>query len=216
MGLRGIRRKPLRPARHLLIERFLAGGGKAAFPGGPAADILSAFRAAAAVLLVGNLLIVCHELGHFMDARCLGVRVLWFTIAFGPVIARRIDARRTVWTLSLLPLGGYVGFEGERDTARPGSYVGKSPLARMAIIAAGPAANIGSPSPCSPCSWPCSARQTFCRSPAPSSPAARRTALASTSAIGCSPWMASPSRRSFEGMRPGVEGQSGQDRSFHH
>jgi regulator of sigma E protease len=78
-----------------------------------------------------------------MAARCLGVRVLWFTIAFGPVLARRIDARRTVWTLSPLPLGGCVGLEGERDTARPGSYVGKLLLARMAIIAAGPAANIG-------------------------------------------------------------------------
>ena len=105
-------------------------------------DILSVLRAAAAVLLVGNLLIVCHELGHFVAARWLGVRVWRFTIGFGPVLARRIDARGTVWTLSLLPLGGYVGFEGEKDAADPGSYAGKTPLARMAIIAAGPAANI--------------------------------------------------------------------------
>jgi regulator of sigma E protease len=95
------------------------------------------------LLLVGNLLIVCHELGHLVAARCLGVRELRFTIGFGSVLARRIDARGTVWTLSLLPLGGYVGFEGERDAARPGSYAGKSPLAGMAVIAAGPAANIG-------------------------------------------------------------------------
>jgi len=106
-------------------------------------DIISALRAAVAVLLVGNLLIVCHEIGHFIAARCLGVRVLRFTIGFGPVLARRIDARGTVWTLSLLPVGGYVGFEGEHDAARPGSYAGKSPLARMTIIAAGPAANFG-------------------------------------------------------------------------
>ncbi|MDB5404703.1 MAG: site-2 protease, Metallo peptidase family [Rhodopila sp.] len=106
-------------------------------------DILSALRAAAAMLLVGNLLIVAHEMGHFLAARCAGVRVLRFTIGFGPVLARRIDARGTTWTLSLLPLGGYVGFEGEQDAARPGSYAGTSPLARMAIIAAGPAANVG-------------------------------------------------------------------------
>ena len=105
-------------------------------------DILSALRNAAAVLLVGDLLIVCHELGHFIAARCLGVRVLRFTIGFGPVLARRIDSRGTVWTLSLLPLGGYVGFAGETDTAAAGSYAGKPPLARMAIIAAGPAANV--------------------------------------------------------------------------
>ena len=106
-------------------------------------DIISALRAAAAVLLVGNLLIVCHEMGHFIAARCLGVRVLRFTIGFGPVLVRHIDGRGTVWTLSLLPVGGYVGFEGEHDAARPGSYAGKSPLARMTIIAAGPAANFG-------------------------------------------------------------------------
>jgi regulator of sigma E protease len=85
---------------------------------------------------------VCHELGHLIAARCQGVQVLRFTIGFGPVLARRIKARGTVWTLSLLPIGGYVGFEGEQDAARPGSYAGKSPLARMAIIAAGPAANL--------------------------------------------------------------------------
>ena len=106
-------------------------------------DILSALRAAAAVLLVGNLLIVCHELGHFLAARGFGVRVLRFTIGFGPVLARHVDGRGTVWTLCLLPMGGYVGFEGEQDAARPGSYAGQSPLARMAIIAAGPAANLG-------------------------------------------------------------------------
>ena len=106
-------------------------------------DILPALRAAAAVLLVGNLLIVCHEMGHFIAARCLGVRVLRFTIGFGPVLVRHIDGRGTVWTLSLLPAGGYVGFEGEHDAVRPGSYAGKSPLARMTIIAAGPAANFG-------------------------------------------------------------------------
>ncbi len=70
------------------------------------------------------------------------MRVRRFAIGFEPVLARRIDARGTVWTLSLLPLGGYVGFGGEKDAAGPGSYAGKPPLARMAIMAAGPAANI--------------------------------------------------------------------------
>lgn len=106
-------------------------------------DILAGLRAAAAVLLVGNLLIVCHELGHFLAARCLGVRALRFTVGFGPVLARRTDAKGMVWTLSLLPIGGCVGFQGERDVTHPGSYAARSPLARMGIIVAGPAANIG-------------------------------------------------------------------------
>jgi membrane-associated protease RseP (regulator of RpoE activity) len=63
-----------------------------------------------------------------------------FTIGFGPVLARHIDAG-----LDPLPVAPWRlrRFEGERDVARPGSYAGKSPLACMAIIAAGPAANIG-------------------------------------------------------------------------
>jgi len=69
-------------------------------------ELASACRSAAAVLMVGNLLIVCHELGHYLVARFFGIEAQRFTIGFGPVLARRTDRRGTVWTLSLLPLGG--------------------------------------------------------------------------------------------------------------
>ena len=105
-------------------------------------EFFSSIRSVAAVLLVGNLLIVCHELGHLWVARLAGVQAKCFSIGFGPTLARRTDRRGTVWSLSLLPLGGFVVFEGERDSIQPFAYASKRPLIRMAIIAAGPAANI--------------------------------------------------------------------------
>jgi len=104
-------------------------------------DILSAARSALAVLFVGNLLIVCHELGHYIVARYFGVQAQSFTVGFGPRLARLTDRRGTVWSLRLLPLGGCVSLAGERDGA-PEGYAARPVLARMAIVAAGPAANL--------------------------------------------------------------------------
>ena len=96
----------------------------------------------AAVLLIGNILIVAHELGHYGTARLLGLNAKRFTIGIGPTLFRRRDARGTEWTLALLPAGGFVSFPGERDRSTRGSYAARSPLTRMAIIAAGPAVNL--------------------------------------------------------------------------
>ena len=104
--------------------------------------MIPAIRSVAAVLLVGNVLIVCHELGHYLAARLAGVRVRSFAIGFGPTLARAVDRRGTVWRFSLLPIGGYVSFDGEQDPTTPGSYAGRPALTRMGIIAAGPAANL--------------------------------------------------------------------------
>jgi len=96
----------------------------------------------AAILMIGNLLIVSHELGHYAAARSIGLVAERFTIGFSPNLFRLTDRRGTVWTLSALPLGGFVSFAGERDRSRPGGYAALRPPARMAIIAAGPLANI--------------------------------------------------------------------------
>ena len=104
-------------------------------------DMLSAARSAIAVLFVGNLLIVCHELGHYLAARCFGVQARRFTVGFGPRLARLTDRRGTVWSLCLLPLGGCISLAGERDGA-PSGYAAWPVLARMAIVIAGPAANL--------------------------------------------------------------------------
>ena len=105
-------------------------------------ELASIAKSVAAVLVVGNLLIICHELGHFLAARFFRIDVTRFTIGFGPVLARHTDRRGMIWSLSLLPIGGYVGFSGDGDQGRPGSFDAKPPVIRMAVAAAGPAANL--------------------------------------------------------------------------
>jgi regulator of sigma E protease len=91
-------------------------------------------------------LIFVHELGHFLVAKWLGVRVLSFSIGMGPRILgfRRGD---TDYRLSLLPIGGYVRMAGESAESEdragdPGEFVEKPWWARAMITAAGPFANL--------------------------------------------------------------------------
>jgi len=97
-------------------------------------------------LFVFSFLIFFHELGHFLAARYFGVRVEVFSIGFGKRIATK-QIGETQWSLSLIPLGGYVRMKGQ-DDANPNlksydydSYNSKTPLQRMVISLAGPFAN---------------------------------------------------------------------------
>jgi len=100
---------------------------------------------AVAVLLGG--LIFVHELGHYLVAKALGVKVLSFSIGFGP---RLFGFRRgeTEYKISILPLGGYVKMAGEDPTAevapedRGRTFLEQAPWKRLAIAAAGPAMNL--------------------------------------------------------------------------
>jgi regulator of sigma E protease len=97
-------------------------------------------------LSVLSLLIFLHELGHFLAARFFGVRVEVFSIGFG----KRIWTKKygdTEWSISAVPLGGYVKMKGQDDTDptkridAPDSYNAKKPWQRIVILLAGPAAN---------------------------------------------------------------------------
>jgi len=56
-----------------------------------------------------GLLILVHELGHYLVARACGVKVLRFSIGFGkPLYKRRAGKDDTEWVLAAIPLGGYV------------------------------------------------------------------------------------------------------------
>lgn len=95
-------------------------------------------------LLVG-LLITVHELGHFVMARLLGVRVLKLAIGFGRPILR-FSRRGTEVVVGMLPLGGYVRLLGEEDAAVapddvPFAYYARPAWQRLCIIFAGPFAN---------------------------------------------------------------------------
>jgi regulator of sigma E protease len=92
-------------------------------------------------------LVVVHEMGHYLAARACGVKVLRFAFGFGKVIWMRRHGRDgTEWAVSAFPLGGYVKMLDERegDVAAdelPRAFNRQSVGRRAFIVAAGPAAN---------------------------------------------------------------------------
>ena len=95
-----------------------------------------------------GLLIIAHELGHYLVARWCGVKVLRFCIGFGkPILSRRFGADGTEWSLAAVPLGGYVKMLDEREgpvapDELPRAFNQQTVARRFAIVAAGPIANL--------------------------------------------------------------------------
>jgi regulator of sigma E protease len=106
-------------------------------------------------LVVLTVLVFVHELGHYLVARRNGVRIEVFSIGFGPEIFGWFDRAGTRWKLSAIPLGGYVKMFGDSDASsmpsgavhemsveeRAVSFHHKRLGQRVAVVAAGPAAN---------------------------------------------------------------------------
>src|SRR6187455_3526492 len=96
--------------------------------------------------LILGVLVLVHELGHFLVAKWLGVRVISFSIGMGPrVIGFRSGG--TDYRISALPLGGYVRMAGdtpeaEERTGATDEFLSKPWWARALITAAGPIANL--------------------------------------------------------------------------
>ena len=92
-------------------------------------------------------LVVVHEMGHYLAARACGVKVLRFAFGFGKVMWMRPYGRdRTEWAVSAFPLGGYVKMlderEGEVAAHELSRTFNRQPIGRRAfIVAAGPLAN---------------------------------------------------------------------------
>jgi len=100
----------------------------------------------AGVLVLGPLIAI-HEFGHFWVARRCGVKVLTFSIGFGPALWQRTSRDGTEYRIAAIPLGGFVRMLDEREAEVPEALksqafnrqsVGK----RMAIVAAGPLINL--------------------------------------------------------------------------
>jgi len=96
-------------------------------------------------LLVLGVLIFVHELGHFLVARWYGVRVLTFSLGFGPKILK-ITRGGTEYCVSAVPLGGYVKMAGETTSderaGAPDEFLSKSKWVRFQVYLAGPVMNI--------------------------------------------------------------------------
>jgi regulator of sigma E protease len=107
-------------------------------------------------LFVLTIVVFFHELGHFLVGRWAGVKVLTFSLGFGPELVGFNDRKGTRWKISAVPLGGYVKFFGDDNEAstssaetldhmtpeeRSLSFHHKKVGPRAAIVAAGPIAN---------------------------------------------------------------------------
>lgn len=98
-----------------------------------------------AFVFVLGILVFVHELGHFLAARRIGVRVLTFSLGFGPKLFgfRRGD---TEYCVSAIPLGGYVKMAGENpEDARTGAsdeFLSKSKWERFQVLVMGPIMNL--------------------------------------------------------------------------
>jgi regulator of sigma E protease len=96
-------------------------------------------------LFVLGVLVFIHELGHFLLARWNGVRVLTFSLGFGPKILK-VQRGHTEYCISAIPLGGYVKMAGENpddpQTGNDDEFMAKSKWQRFQILIAGPLMNV--------------------------------------------------------------------------
>lgn len=99
-------------------------------------------------LIALGILVTIHELGHFLAAKACGVKVLRFSLGFGPVLFKKKGKDNCEYAVSAIPLGGYVKMEGEntpiedRSSLPKGSYKSKKVWQRAIIIFAGPFFNL--------------------------------------------------------------------------
>lgn len=96
-------------------------------------------------ILLFGLLIAVHEGGHFLTAKWLDVQVNEFSIGMGPALWKR-QRGETLYSLRVLPIGGYCAMEGEDETGEnacenPRAFSAKALWKKLIILAAGPAAN---------------------------------------------------------------------------
>jgi regulator of sigma E protease len=96
-------------------------------------DVLLAIIAVVAVFAV---LIIGHELGHFISARAFGIRVDEFGLGYPPRLWG-IKRGQTLYSLNVLPVGGFVKIAGQEDPEEPDGLAGKGVGARLVVLSAG-------------------------------------------------------------------------------
>ena len=92
-------------------------------------------------IILFGILIAVHEFGHFITAKLCGVKVQEFAIGMGPLLYKK-QGKETLYSLRLLPIGGYCAMEGEDEESEdPRSFTAQHPLKRAVILTAGAAMN---------------------------------------------------------------------------
>lgn len=118
---------------------------------------LPVLYAVPAFIVLLTVIVFVHEMGHYLVARWNGVAIQTFSLGFGPEMVGFTDRHGTRWRLSAIPLGGYVRFVGDMNAAsmpdpsavadlpaelQPRLFVNKNVWQRIAVVAAGPVANV--------------------------------------------------------------------------
>ncbi len=92
-------------------------------------------------IIAFGVLVAVHEGGHFLSAKAFGVKVNEFALGMGPKILKK-QGKETLYSLRLLPLGGFCAMEGEdSDTGDPRAFTAKPAWQRAIILVAGAAMN---------------------------------------------------------------------------
>ncbi len=108
---------------------------------------MSVLSSILALILTLGILVTVHEFGHFWVARRCGIKVLRFSVGFGKVLWSKTDKHGTEFAIAAIPLGGYVKMLDERESEVPTELLDqafnrKSVWQRIAVVLAGPAANL--------------------------------------------------------------------------
>ena len=97
---------------------------------------------AVAFVVVFGLVVLVHELGHFISARQAGITIQEFGFGYPPRIKTLAVRNGVEYTLNAIPLGGFVRMLGEEDPSAPGSFASKSAWVRIRTLAAGSLMNL--------------------------------------------------------------------------
>jgi regulator of sigma E protease len=104
-------------------------------------------------IIVVSIIVFVHEFGHYIIAKICGVKILEFSIGFGPILYKISDKHGTIWKICAIPAGGYVkmygddnaasvpDFENEQNLDKSKTFQHKNVLQRIAIVFAGPLFN---------------------------------------------------------------------------
>lgn len=110
-----------------------------------------------AFIVVLTIIVFVHEMGHYLVARWNGIAIQTFSLGFGPELVGFNDRHGTRWRISAIPLGGYVRFVGDMNAAsmpdpeatrdlppeeQARLFVNKNVWQRIAVVVAGPLANV--------------------------------------------------------------------------